>query len=493
MTPSKSTTPWRRSAAGALVALGGVGVLTLLMLPDRDHLSLATPALVLVVPVVAGVAVGGFGAGVVAVAGGFVVYDVAFVPPYGSFVVGATQDWIALAVYVVVMLVVARVVAFLQQVRAEANTREEQTRRLYLFSDLLIGDRPLPELLDVVCHTIETAFSLSGVAVLLPDGDELRVGATAGEPLSDEVRHRLAHGHGRPQPVRSVDADGITRVVLMATGRPLGLLALSRARIGAHGWELLHTYANQVALAIERAQLREQALRTELLEQADTWRDALVGAVSHDLRTPLATVKTAVSTLRRCSDTLSKADREELLELIEVQSDRLSRLVTNLLDMTRLEAGGLQLRLEVGPVVDVVEEAIASLDLEGRVVADLPAELPLVEVDQALMVRVLANLLENAARYSPENEAVEVSARAGGVAVLVAVGDRGPGVALQERGQVFRMLNRVSGAGRAGLGLTIAKAFVEAHGGQIWVEDRQGGGARFVFTMPRADVPSNVS
>ena len=266
----------RRSVAGALVALAGIAVLSALMLPARGHLSLATPALVLVVPVVLGVAVGGFPAGVVAVVAGFVVYDFAFIPPYGTLDVGAAQNWIALGVYVVVMLVVARIFAFLQRVRAESRRREEETRRLYLFSDQLIGDRSLPELLGVVAETIETAFSPAGVAVLLPQGDELRVEATAGAPLPDEVLARLAHAQGRPQALRAVDPDGVTRVVLTATGRPVGLIALVGADLTPHAWELLHTYANQVALAVERAQLREQALRAELLEEADRWRDALI-------------------------------------------------------------------------------------------------------------------------------------------------------------------------------------------------------------------------
>ena len=154
----------------------------------------------------------------------------------------------------------------------------------------------------MVAETIETAFSPAGVAVLLPQGDELRVEATAGAPLPDEVLARLAHAQGRPQALRAVDPDGVTRVVLTATGRPVGLIALVGADLTPHAWELLHTYANQVALAVERAQLREQALRAELLEEADRWRDALMSAVSHDLRTPLATVKTAVSTLRRSPD-----------------------------------------------------------------------------------------------------------------------------------------------------------------------------------------------
>lgn len=188
----------RRSLAGALVALVGVALLTAVMLPLRPHLSVATAGLVLVVPVVVGVAIGGLVAGGVAVALGFVAYDLFFIPPYGTLSVGNGQNWTALVVYVAVMLIVARVVATLQQARAQARRREEETRRLYLLSDLLIGEQPLGDLLERIASTIERAFRPRWVAVLLPDGDALGVAAVAGAPLSDEERRHLS-----PRPVNS--------------------------------------------------------------------------------------------------------------------------------------------------------------------------------------------------------------------------------------------------------------------------------------------------
>jgi two-component system, OmpR family, sensor histidine kinase KdpD len=488
----------KRWILGALVALAGIGALSGALLGVRSHLSVATPALVLVVPVVAGVAVGGLASGVLAVAAGFVTYDVLFIPPYGTLTVGAAQNWTALVVYVVVMLIVARVVAFLQQTRAEARRNEDATRRLYVLSDLLIGDQPVTGVLQVIATTIHQAFGTRWAAVLIPDDraadQRLTVAATAGQPLSDVELADLSPGGGRAESLVAGGRHGVVRIALIARGRPVGLVAMAGVSRDRHESELLQTYANQAALALERSQLREQALRTELLEQVDRLRASLMGAVSHDLRTPLASVKAAVSALRRCDEQgargLSPDDRQELLGLIEQQSDALDRLVANLLDMTRIQSGALELRRAVTPVADVVEGGLRASAVSAQDVAvALPADLPPVEIDQLLMEQVLANLLDNAARHSPDGCPIQVDAVERDGTVELGVRDHGSGVAPEDREHIFTMFSRVGGAGRAGLGLAIAKAFVEAHGQTIRVEDAPGGGARFTVTMPASAVP----
>jgi len=485
----------RRMLAGVLVALGGVALLTLVMLPFRPHFSVATAGLVLILPVVAGVSVGGLAAGVAAVALGFVAYDLFFIPPYNTLSVGSAQNWVALVVYVLVMLAVARVVATLQEARAQARRREEETRRLYVLSNLLIRDQPLGELLERIASTIEASFRPRWVAVLLPEGDNLGVAATAGEMLTEDERQRLSPPPGRVQSLRTGrDEAEVIRIALTARHEPVGMIALAGVSLDSDEWDLLRTYTNQAALALERSQLHRQVMRTELLEEVDRLRDALMGAVSHDLRTPLASVKAAVSTLRRDHGALSPADRAELLEMIESQSDNLDRLVANLLDMTRIRSGALELRRVVVPVAEVVDEAVHAVANEvSHVTATLADDLPPVDVDQVLMVQVLANLLENAARYSPDARPIEVEATTADGLVVVAVRDHGPGVPFAERERVFEMSSGVGGDGRAGLGLTIAKAFVEAHGQTIGVGEAPGGGAEFTFTMPRGVVPVDNS
>jgi two-component system sensor histidine kinase KdpD len=492
----------RRWALGTIVAFAGIGVLAAAMVPLRSHLSVATPALVLVVPVVAGVAVGGLASGVLAVAAGFITYDALFIPPYGTLTVGAAQNWAALAVYAVVMLIVARIFAFLRRARLEARHDAAATRRLYELSNLLIGDQPVTRVLQVIAHTLHQAFDAHWVAVLIPSEDDdgrLTVAATAGAPPPEDLA-TLAPVGGKPETLQpGADAprraDRIVRTALVARGRPVGMVAMAGAALHGHEAQVVRTYANQAALALEASQLREQALRAELLEQVDELRGALMGAVSHDLRTPLASIKTAVSALRRGDEqsALDERDRQELLALIEERSDALDRLVANLLDMTRIQAGALELRRAITPVSDVVEGGIrASAVPPESVTVDLPNDLPPVDVDTILMEQVLANLLDNAARHSPDGAAVCVGARVHQDVVELAVSDKGPGVPPEERDHVFTMFSRLGAQGRAGLGLAIAKAFVEAHGQTIRVEDSPGGGARFVLSLPASQVPAEV-
>jgi two-component system sensor histidine kinase KdpD len=271
----------------------------------------------------------------------------------------------------------------------------------------------------------------------------------------------------------------------------VGLLVLQDVQFERQDRALLATFANQAALAVERGQLRDQALRTRLLEEIDRWRGALMGAVSHDLRTPLASVKTAVSTLRQADATLGPNDRAELLELIELQSDRLARLLTNLLDMTRIESGALELRPTIIAFDELMAEVLDSLgDLlpRCRVAVEAPTDLPLLHIDHVLIGQVLVNLLENAARLSADDSIIRINARLsprGSVPrVEIAVADEGPGIRSEDRERVFEMFSQNGGGGRAGLGLAIAKAFVEAHDGTIWIDPEVHRGARIVFTVP---------
>ncbi|HEY5025366.1 MAG TPA: ATP-binding protein [Acidimicrobiales bacterium] len=486
---------WRRSMAGSIAAVVVMAPLVAVMIPLRSHLSIATTGLVLVVPVVIGVVIGGFAAGVFGVLAGFFVYDLVFIPPYFTLTVGASENWVVLVVYVAVMLLVASVVARLDRARSEAHQHEDAIRRLFELTDLLIEDRPLSEVLELIVSTVHEAFTLRSVALLLPVDTRLEVVASAGKPLSAQELARVAPEPGVPASLGRSTAshrEQAQTVALTATGRPIGLLHIWGADLSRHDQDLLHTFANHMALALERAQLREQALRTGLLEEVDRLQRALVGAVSHDLRTPLATIKASASTLRSADANVSVPDREELLELIDNQTDRLDRLVTNLLDLSRVQAGALELRNEPIAVGDLVADALRGLGPTTHVLdmtTDLEDDLPLVDVDHLLIGQVIANLLDNAIRHAPPHTAISVSAgiRPDGL-VQVAVQDQGPGVPRTERANVFRMFNRSGTTGGTGVGLSIAKAFVEAHGQAIWVEDGPAGGARFCFTLPPAPV-----
>jgi two-component system sensor histidine kinase KdpD len=494
---------YRRAALGGLVALAGLGALTGLMLPIRAHLSIATPALVFIVPVILGVVVGGLMPGAVGAVAGFLLYDIFFLPPFGQLTVQAPQNWIALAVYVVVVLVVARVVERLKVARERAGRREEDAVRLFELSRALIGDLTLAQLLEHIASSVQAAFMPRWTALVLPaEGSALRVAASAGEELGADDLESLTATGGE---IRSLGmlGDGAPRqaaIALVASNRPVGLLVLHDVQFAPQDRAMLGAFANQAALAVERVQLRDQALRTTLLEEIDRWRRSMMGAVSHDLRTPLASMKAAVSSLRRDGSLLSPEDRAELLELIELQSDRLSRLVTNLLDMTRIESGSLEVRRDIIAFDELVEEvmgAMSGLVPRARVEVDETPQLPLLHIDHVLAGQVLVNLLENAARIAPPETVIRVSAtpspEPGRAQVEIAVTDEGPGIAASERERVFEMFSASAGGGRAGLGLAIAKAFVEAHGGRIWVDPNVRRGARVVFTLPSAsDVVTRV-
>jgi two-component system sensor histidine kinase KdpD len=484
--------------AGAGAAFGAVAALAGIMVPFRSHLSIATAALVLVVPVVIGVVLGGFVSGAVAAIAGFFVYDLVFIPPYGTLTVGAAENWVALGVYVVVMLLVARVVSRLDEARSQAHSRETEIRRLFDLTELLIGEKPVPELLALIVSTVHDAFGFASVALLLPSGSRLEIAAEAGEPLTRDELSRITPAPGRPTSLgtSSVGADEVQTVALSATGRPIGLLGIRGPLLSRHDRELLLTFANHIALTVERAQLREQALRAEVLEEIDRLQKTLMGAVSHDLRTPLATIKISASTLGNPGADIGTEERQELLALIDDQVDRLNRLVTNLLDVSRVQSGAFELRREPIAVVDLVTEAVRGLGLTGRpggVTMDLAEDLPLVDVDHLLIGQVLTNLLENAWRYAPDDTPISVSARSSDEGhIEVAVTDSGPGVRPDDRAIIFQMFTGRGSAGGSGVGLWIAKAFVEAHGQAIWVQDTAGHGARFCFTLPVALQPATV-
>jgi two-component system sensor histidine kinase KdpD len=241
---------------------------------------------------------------------------------------------------------------------------------------------------------------------------------------------------------------------------------------------------------VERARLREQALRTRVNEEMARLAKTLVAAVAHDLRAPLASIKASSSTLSDAELDISPDSRQHLAALIDVQADRLADLVQNLLDMSRIQAGVLTPRCTVTTLDKLVHAVVADPPPAWpghEVRVELPDDLPPIDADLVLMSRVLANLVDNAVRHSPAGAPVLVRAAAIRPGVIeLSVTDQGPGVDAGRRPEIFGVFARRDDDAGAGLGLTIAKTFVEAHGQRIWVEDAPGGGARFCFTLPVA-------
>ena len=485
----------KRTLRGTILALACTAALVGVMLPLRGSLSIATTALILVVPVVIGVVSGGFAVGIISVLAGFLVYDFFFIPPYLTLWVGEPQNWAALGVYAVVMLPVAKVVAVMDAARAKELRQGRELRELFALSDLLVEDKPLEALLPVLVTALSETFGARQVALFLPGqpGEPMTPAASAGEPLSAAQLRDVLPGPGAPASIgtRSTGQDALTVIALSASGRPVGLLALSAAAAARHEREPLLLFANHIALAVERAQLREQALRTRVNAEMARVARTLVAAVAHDLRAPLASLKASSSTLADPELDIGADARRGLATTIDAKADHLADLVQNLLDMSRIQAGVLRPRRTVASLGSLVSGVLSDRppSWQGHEIsAEIPNSLPPVDADLVLMSRVLTNLIDNAIRHSPGGGRVAIRAlhRPGDGVIEVSVTDSGPGVPVAKREEIFGLFPRHEHDAGAGLGLTIARTFVEAHGQRLWVEDAPGGGARFCFTVPAA-------
>jgi two-component system sensor histidine kinase KdpD len=258
---------------------------------------------------------------------------------------------------------------------------------------------------------------------------------------------------------------------------------------------LLEAFANQAAQAVERVQLAREAAQTQLLRETEKLQTTLLNSISHDLRTPLASITGALSSLRDDAAFLDEAAQTLLINTALEQAARLNILLGNLLEMTRLEAGAMKVRLEPCDVQDLIGVALAGLGdrLEGRAIeVDIPPDLPLVPLDFVLMVQVLVNLLDNALKYSPLDQPVSLRTYLAGDQLRLEVLDRGPGVAAPELEPIFNKFYRGAqskGVGGTGLGLSISKGIVEAHQGCIWAERRPGGGLMISLALPLVGQP----
>ncbi len=478
----------RRRLIGLAVGICATVIFALVLLPLRAQVNVSTVTLIFIIPAIAAEVAGGIVAGFTTVGVCALALDFYFIPPYGTLSIGSTQNWVGLGVYLVVVGLVGVVVARYKRAHRDVRRNALNLRRVYELSELLVQDQSSEDLLVSIVNAVQNVFDIEAAALFVLENGRLRIAASIGPELSPDELSQLD-----PQPGHSVSmstalgsSSDLRTVSLAASGRPVGVLVLKGARFSDEDRDMLVTFANDAAIAIERAQLREQALRSKLLEEVDRLRHALMGAVSHDLRTPLATIKVASSTLVNRARQLSEDDAHELHALIEVESDRLTRLVANLLDMTRIEAGVFEVHRAPTGVKDLVEAALVvlrtSLDPD-KVLVNISEDLPQVDVDELLMTQVLVNLLDNARRHSPVDGTVSVSATRREHLVTISVTDEGPGVAQEDREAIFDRFVQFDTGGRAGLGLTIARTFVEAHGDHLWYEESPTGGARFVVSM----------
>ncbi len=442
-----------RRLAGFGVAAAGVVAVTALLLPIRDRVGLETVLLLQVLICVAASAVGGVVPATVAAGAGFLAANYFFTAPYGSlFVQHQSQVWDLVA-----FLTVAVGVGIIVEVGARHRARAERSR---LEADAVteLGRREYgADTVATLLHDIHDNLAMERVALVSGRSELVGVGESEGSKVSTRI-----------------PAGGDLELVLYGPE----LLGTDPRLLEALGATAGRLWRSELVAA--------EAAKAEELARTDQLRASLLAAVGHDLRTPLAAVKASVSTLRQDDVELDPADVRELLDVIETNADRLGHLIANLLDMSRLQAGVMSVHLEPVAVDEVLEEALRRAG--ERVEFDLPDDLPLVMADAGLLERVFENLVDNAERHLPEDGKVLIRARRAAAGVSVAVVDSGPGMPSAQFDAMFQPFQHFDDRshGGVGLGLAIARGFVEAQGGTIVPSETRGGGLTMTVTLEAA-------
>jgi two-component system, OmpR family, sensor histidine kinase KdpD len=476
----------------------------------------------------------------------FLSFNFFLVPPLYVFTINRIEEWIALFVFLVTAILTSQLAVTLRQRADQASRREREARILYELVRAANSEEELERQLSIIAHGVVDVFSSWGVldcALLLPDArGKLTVQASTQQPadqltLSPDERASAAwvmthgqtvglhedtpHAPGRPASstlriiVQSTTQGRVARRSLRLIPLKTGQQVVGVLRLRLQGvpqqfateerleeerehpnarTAFFWTFLDQATSVIERARLRRENMRIELLQRTDELRAALLSSVSHDLRTPLSSIKAAASSLLQEDVQWDDEARHSFALAIEHEADRLNRLVGNLLDMSRIEGGALRPEKEWYPLNELIHEVLERLQplLQGRSVqSHLPDDLPPVELDYLQMDQVLTNLIENAVRYTPPESPIDVSVRSEGEQVIISVADRGPGIPPSDLERVFDKFYRVLPSRRgvryptgSGLGLAVSKGLVEAHGGRIWAENREGGGAIFSVALP---------
>ncbi|MGA9347641.1 MAG: sensor histidine kinase KdpD [Anaerolineae bacterium] len=487
---------WLRYVYGVLL----VGAGTLLGALVHPLLAPANLVMIYLLVVVVAAIYLGRGPSLLAAILSVLAFDFFFVPPRLTMAVSDTQYLLTLAALLVVGLVISSLTARTREQAVAAERRETQTAELYALSRDLAVAVDLDTITQNVLTHVSQTFSRE-VVVLLPDASRHTVEPRALSPGFTLNENELAvaawafqHGQPAGRGTDTLPAASVHYLPLKTARGAVGVLGVKpsdpNSRLSPDQLHLLEAFASQAALAIERAQLAEQARQAEVLQATEKLQTALLNSISHDLRTPLVSITGALSSLQEDDVELDEATRHSLVENAREEAERLNRLVGNLLDMTRIEAGALKVAREPCDVQDVIGTALESLDdwLRSRpLTVDVPSDLPLVPMDFVLMAQVLVNLLDNALKYSPPGTPIEVRAHVDGAGAHIQVADRGVGIPSDDLERVFDKFYRVQQPGQVtgtGLGLSICKGIVEAHGGRIWANNRDGGGTVVTVTLP---------
>jgi len=501
-TPVRRTalpTDWTAYGQAAAVVVGATG-LAWLLAPFSE---LSNIVMVYLLGIVAVAMRTGRGPSLLASILSVAAVDFFFVPPYLTFAVSDARYIFTFLVMLIVGLVISGLTVRTRAQAEAARHREQRTAALYAMSRELASTRGVDELLRIAVRHVAEVFR-GQVVVLVPSAQGSLTPWSGGHfelDANDLGVGRWVFEHRQPAGLGTATLPGASAlyVTLLASTGPVGVLGLRPAdRHAMDEPERLHqleTFAAQTALALERARLAEEAHAAQVRIETERLRNSLLSSVSHDLRTPLAAITGAVTTVLEGGARLDASTRQELLESVRDEADRLNRLVQNLLEMTRLESGALQLRRDWHPLEEIIGAALGRVGKRlgaRRVTTRVPPDLPLVAIDDVLIEQVLVNLLDNSLKYTPATTAIEIIATAGERNVTVEIADHGPGLRAGDEDRVFDKFYRTDpSAGRgAGLGLAICRGIVQAHGGRIWAQNLPGSGVAFLFTLPIGDAPA---
>lgn len=408
-----------------------------------------------------------------------------FLPPVGTFTIADPQNWVALFAFLVTAVIASQLSARATREALNANERRHDVERLYAFSQKLLTSDNVVELLNVLPRYIVDTFGLRAAAISLPDrADVYRSSPETGGLEAHDLQLVCSRGEAR------MDSQKKLAFMPLRMGlRTVGSLGVSGSGLSR---ETLDAMSSLIAIAVERVRAVENLSRTEAARESEQLRSVLLDSVTHEFRTPLTAIKASVTSLLS-SPGLSKPQEQELLTVINEESDRLNRLVGEAAEMAQLDANKVELQLEPHSIRGALDAAIeGSRNILGAhpIEIRLPADLPLVRMDEARIKEVLMHLLENAAKYSPADAPVQITGEVRNRLLMTSVSDRGAGIDDFEQALIFdkfyRGRNQRMAVQGTGMGLAIAKAIVEAHGGTIGVTSQLGHGSLFYFTLPVA-------
>lgn len=507
-TISRSSLPgagWRAYVLSSLVVAfcAALGQGVQLLLPSFEDINVVLLLLLGVVFVATRL---GLGPAIFASVLSVLSFDIIFVSAVFSPIVAEVESLITLVVMLVVAIIISGLAGRAREQAGIARAGEKRALTLYSMSRELSRVRGVPGLVDVCLKHVSNVFD-SGVEVLLADEQKKLAQVSAcqlpsegSEPCRAVAQELFESGLIKGSFSPAQPPGNILLVPLIASRGLIGMMIVF-PRASEHGLSLeqirlLETLSSQTALALERAHLVGEAQQASIAIESERLRNTLLSSISHDLRTPLAAITGSATSLLESEGRLDAQARRDLALAIVEESNLLNRLVGELLDMTRLESGTVELNKEWQPIEEPVGAALKRLDfaLRGRPLKiNLSADLPMVRIDGALISQVLFNLLDNAIKYTQADSVLDISAIAQENGILVEVSDRGDGLPPGQEERIFDKFyrGRRSGGG-VGLGLSICRSIVEAHGGRIWAENREGGGAVFRFNLPQDETPPTI-